>query len=177
MNDIRIASGYRGALQRNTPLEECHYDASLLLNDPTSSKMGQICSTAGVNWNEDAAWKLALEGPTRVRQLLLGPQDDGAGHTSTGCVVPFDRTTLPTAGPDDDNDGMGKESPEDNTVLSLCLEASHAAPRIIHHADCTGRCLELFWLPLVAFGEAYDRGSAVGPLSIDGQLHLASTSR
>ncbi|EJK71073.1 hypothetical protein THAOC_07523, partial [Thalassiosira oceanica] len=154
VNDIRIASGYRGALQRNTPLEECHYDASLLLNDPTSSKMGQICSTAGVNWNEDAAWKLALEGPTRVRQLLLGPQDDGAGHTSTGCVVPFDRTTLPTAGPDDDNDGMGKESPEDNTVLSLCLEASHAAPRIIHHADCTGR----------AITESITRAAAAHPL-------------
>ena len=141
MNDIRIASGYRGALQRTSPLEECHYDPSLLLNDPLSTKMGRVCPASGVNWNEDAAWKLALEGPTRVRQLLLGPQDDGAGHTPTGCVVPFDRTTLPTAGPDDDNDGMGKESPEDDSVLSLCLEASHAAPRIIHHADCTGRAI------------------------------------
>lgn len=96
-------------------------------SDPSNAsgdthKMGRLCRESGVNWNEDAAWKLALEGPSRVRRLLLGPQDGGCGHTPDGCVVPFDRA-------------------EDAASLSLCLEASHAAPRIIHHADCTGKAI------------------------------------
>ena len=64
--------------------------------------MGRRCPTSGVHWNEDAAWKLACEGPSRIRELLLGAKDDGRGE-SLGCVVPFDRTTLPTGTEDDDD--------------------------------------------------------------------------
>ena len=63
-----------------------------------------------------AVWKLALEGPDRVRQLLL--DDSPSGRFAN---VPFDRK-------------------EDGT-LSCCLEASHAAPRIIHFADATGKAI------------------------------------
>jgi L-aspartate oxidase len=139
VNDIRIASGYTSQLQRTSPLEECTYSSNLFQNKQ-SSKMGQVCPTSGVNWNEDAAWKLACEGPTRIRQLLLGAKDDGLGE-SHGCVVPFDRTTLPTSSENDDNDGLGERDGSEDDVLSLCLEASHAAPRIIHHADCTGKAI------------------------------------
>lgn len=60
--------------------------------------------------DDPAVRKVAEEGPDRVRQLLLngGPYAD----------VPFDKRA----------DGE----------LSLCLEASHAAPRILHYADHTG---------------------------------------
>jgi len=103
--------------------------------------MGKQCPKSGVQWNEDAAWKLACEGPSRIRELLLGQKDDGLGETH-GCVVPFDRTTLPTSNENDDNDGLGKDvNCEEDDVLSLCLEASHAAPRIIHYADCTGKVI------------------------------------
>ena len=61
-----------------------------------------------------AVHKVAEEGPDRVRQLLLD-------ETETFAHVPFDRT---------------KEG-----QLSLCLEASHAAPRILHKADHTGRTI------------------------------------
>jgi len=59
---------------------------------------------------DEAVRKVAEEGPDRVRQLLLagGPFAE----------VPFDKR----------QDGQ----------LSLCLEASHAAPRILHYADHTG---------------------------------------
>mmetsp|Transcript_133476 Transcript_133476/g.198405 ORF Transcript_133476/g.198405 Transcript_133476/m.198405 type:complete len:597 (-) Transcript_133476:32-1822(-) len=66
---------------------------------------------AGAGLCDDiAVRKVAEEGPDRVRQLLLcgGPFAD----------VPFDKK------PDGE--------------LSLCLEASHAAPRILHYADHTG---------------------------------------
>jgi len=103
--------------------------------------MGKQCPKSGVQWNEDAAWKLACEGPSRIRELLLGTKDDGLGETH-GCVVPFDRTTLPNSNENDDNDGLGKDvNCEEDDVLSLCLEASHAAPRIIHYADCTGKVI------------------------------------
>lgn len=62
----------------------------------------------------NAVQKLSEEGPERVRQLLLDASERFA-H------VPFDR----------------KEDGE----LSLCLEASHAAPRILHKADHTGRII------------------------------------
>ena len=115
------------------------------------TKLGHRCPTSGVHWNEDAAWKLALEGPSRVRQLLLGKQDDGRGDEYYGCVVPFDRTTsvpVPATTPStttanannaDNNSANGNHNKND--VLSLCLEASHAVPRIIHHADCTGKVI------------------------------------
>jgi len=141
VNDIRIASGYTSPLSRSDPIEECTYSSHLFQNNNhSSSKMGRTCPTSGVHWNEDAAWKLACEGPHRIRQLLLGSKDDGHGETH-GCVVPFDRTTLPTSGEDDDNDARVEKDGTEDDVLSLCLEASHAAPRIIHHADCTGKAI------------------------------------
>jgi len=130
VNDIRIASGYTAPLQRSSPLEECLYSEDLVLNSSPlgGNALGRTCPVSGVTWNEDAAWKLACEGPGRVRELLLGSRDDGRGEAH-GCVVPFDRTALSGGG-----DSAGD-------VLSLCLEASHAAPRIIHHADCTGKAI------------------------------------
>jgi L-aspartate oxidase len=72
---------------------------------------------AGAGLCEDGAvWKLALEGPDRVRQLLLDESEEGRYAN-----VPFDRN-------------------EDGS-LSCCLEASHAAPRIIHFADHTGKAI------------------------------------
>mmetsp|Transcript_43781 Transcript_43781/g.93085 ORF Transcript_43781/g.93085 Transcript_43781/m.93085 type:complete len:779 (+) Transcript_43781:179-2515(+) len=129
VNDIRIASGYTAPLQRSHQLEECTYSTDLLQNNQ-HSKMGQVCPTSGVRWNEDAAWKLACEGPSRIRELLLGSKDAGLGE-SHGCVVPFDRTSL------NEKDGVMDD------VLSLCLEASHSAPRIVHHADCTGKAITM----------------------------------
>ena len=128
-------------MQRSESLEEGAYSSDLIQNRHNqSSKMGRRCPTSGVHWNEDAAWKLACEGPARIRELLLGAKDDGLGD-ALGCVVPFDRTTLPTGSEDDDNDSLGERDGTEDDVLSLCLEASHAAPRIIHHADCTGKAI------------------------------------
>lgn len=148
VNDIRIASGYTSPLQRSTSIEECTYSSNLHQNTNSNSTsstsnnlMGQQCPKSGVQWNEDAAWKLACEGPSRIRELLLGTKDDGLGETH-GCVVPFDRTTLQKSNENDDNDGLGKDKDgSEDDVLSLCLEASHAAPRIIHYADCTGKVI------------------------------------
>jgi L-aspartate oxidase len=64
--------------------------------------------------NDAAVQKVAREGPDRVRQLLLSRESKFAN-------VPFD--LLPSG------------------ELSLCLEASHAAPRILHKADHTGRII------------------------------------
>mmetsp|Transcript_38464 Transcript_38464/g.70555 ORF Transcript_38464/g.70555 Transcript_38464/m.70555 type:complete len:810 (-) Transcript_38464:95-2524(-) len=140
VNDIRVASGYTSPLQRTSPLEECTYSSNLIQNKHSSSKMGQVCPTSGVHWNEDAAWKLACEGPSRIRELLLGSKDAGLGE-SHGCVVPFDRTMVATSGEDDDNDALNEKDGSEDDVLSLCLEASHSAPRIIHYADCTGKLI------------------------------------
>jgi L-aspartate oxidase len=69
---------------------------------------------AGAGLCDDAAVrKVATEGPDRVRQLLL--------NAERFANVPFDRKA--------------------NGDLSLCLEASHAAPRILHKADHTGRII------------------------------------
>lgn len=123
VNDVRAASGYVGPLQRNSDLDEGPFLREHLLNGgDSSSSSGR---NAGVNWNEDAAWKLAVEGPERVRQLLLGSADGGCDDF--GASVPFDR---------DGGTGTNEEG-----ELSLCLEASHAAPRIIHYADCTGKAI------------------------------------
>jgi len=59
-----------------------------------------------------AVEKLAAEGPNRVRQLLLDP-------TGTFANVPFDADPV-----------TGK--------LSVCLEASHSAARILYYADSSG---------------------------------------
>jgi len=159
VNDIRIASGYMGPLRREESLEECVYSSRLHL-DNNNNKNGsndinsQLCPTTNVRWSEDASWKLACEGPTRIRQLLLGPKDSGTAHLHYGphAIVPFDRCTLPTASEDDDDDtnlflhhhygnGTSSKDGSEDDVLSLCLEASHSAARIIHYADCTGKVI------------------------------------
>jgi L-aspartate oxidase len=65
---------------------------------------------------EDAVMKLAREGPPRVEELLLS----GFPYAQ----VPFDTTTT-----------------DKKEELSLCLEASHAVPRILHYADHTGKVI------------------------------------
>jgi L-aspartate oxidase len=72
---------------------------------------------AGAGLCDDAAvQKVAHEGPERVRQLLLDASSPAFAQ------VPFDR-----------NVATGD--------LALCLEASHAAPRILHKADHSGRTI------------------------------------
>ena len=71
---------------------------------------------------DEAVWKVAAEGPKRVKQLLLDDRAKNGGEDGRVFAnVPFDR--LP--------DGS----------LSHCLEASHAAPRILHRADSTGAAI------------------------------------
>jgi L-aspartate oxidase len=87
---------------------------------------------AGAGLCADAAVrKVAEEGPERVRQLLLSAAAASAtstkgsgkkGSSSRFANVPFDRDAA-------------------TGELSLCLEASHAAPRILHKADHTGRVI------------------------------------
>lgn len=83
-------------------------------NDSAESLVADVHRAGAGLCQDDAVWKLALDGPDRVRELLL----DTSG---TFANVPFDRTA----------DGE----------LSCCLEASHAAPRIIHKADYTGKVI------------------------------------
>lgn len=88
--------------------------------DPASGDSAQLLADdihragAGLCVDE-AVWKVATEGPDRVKELLL---DDGDGAFAN---VPFDRNP----------DG----------TLSHCLEASHAAARILHRADSTGAAI------------------------------------
>jgi len=71
---------------------------------------------------DEAVWKVATEGPKRVKQLLLDDRDENGGEDGRVFAnVPFDR--LPGGS------------------LSHCLEASHAAPRILHRADSTGAAI------------------------------------
>lgn len=65
---------------------------------------------------DDAVWKLANEGPDRVRELLLDNRKDPIYAN-----VPFDR--------------------DENGELLCCLEASHSAARIIHYADHSGKAI------------------------------------
>lgn len=85
-------------------------------NDSAASLVADVQRAGAGLCDDGAVWKLALEGPGRVRQLLL--DDSPSGRFAN---VPFDRK-------------------EDGT-LSCCLEASHAAPRIIHYADHTGKAI------------------------------------
>lgn len=91
-----------------------NYDAKA--NDSAESLVADVQRAGAGLCNDGAVWKLALEGPNRVRELLLDDSDD-----SRFANVPFDR------------------SPDGS--LSCCLEASHAAPRIIHYADHTGKAI------------------------------------
>lgn len=94
--------------------------------DPASGDSAQLLADdihragAGLCVDE-AVWKVATEGPDRVKELLL---DDGGADSPSGGTfanVPFDRNP----------DG----------TLSHCLEASHAAARILHRADSTGAAI------------------------------------
>ncbi|EEC43575.1 predicted protein [Phaeodactylum tricornutum CCAP 1055/1] len=90
-----------------------------LAGDSAASLAADI-HRAGAGLCDDAAvQKVATQGPSRVRQLLLNDLDNNQRNaTSRFANVPFDQTAEGT--------------------LSLCLEASHAAPRILHKADHTG---------------------------------------
>eukprot|EP00531_Pseudo-nitzschia_arenysensis_P017739 CAMPEP_0116147688 /NCGR_PEP_ID=MMETSP0329-20121206/17897_1 /TAXON_ID=697910 /ORGANISM="Pseudo-nitzschia arenysensis, Strain B593" /LENGTH=586 /DNA_ID=CAMNT_0003643651 /DNA_START=298 /DNA_END=2058 /DNA_ORIENTATION=- len=84
--------------------------------DPASGDSAESLANdihrAGAGLCDDyAVRKVSGEGPNRVKELLLNAKEAFAN-------VPFDKT------------------PEGD--LSLCLEASHAAPRILHYADHTG---------------------------------------
>jgi len=91
-----------------------NYDAKA--NDSAESLVADVQRAGAGLCNDGAVWKLALEGPNRVRELLLDDSKDGRFAN-----VPFDR--------------------KENGSLSCCLEASHAAPRIIHYADHTGKAI------------------------------------
>lgn len=87
--------------------------------DPNSGDSAQLLAQdihrAGAGLCDvHAVRKLSEEGPERVRQLLLD-------NSEIFAFVPFDRNS----------DGH----------MALCLEASHAAPRILHKADHTGRII------------------------------------
>jgi hypothetical protein len=79
VEDVHRASGYRSGLAQHSDLEEQDYSPDLHLNDGASGRMGRRCPTSGMMWKKDVAWKLALEGPRRIQQLLLGP--DYGGHS------------------------------------------------------------------------------------------------
>ena len=92
-------------------------------DDPAAGDSAQSLARdihrAGAGLCVDAAVrKVAVEGPGRVRQLLLDGRE-GTGRAFAN--VPFDR--LP------------------NGSLSHCLEASHSASRILHRADSTGAAI------------------------------------
>lgn len=84
--------------------------------DSAASLVADVQRAGAGLCDDGAVWKLALEGPNRVRQLLL---DDSNERRFAN--VPFDR--------------------KEDGSLSCCLEASHAAPRIIHFADHTGKAI------------------------------------
>lgn len=85
-------------------------------NDSAASLVADVQRAGAGLCDDGAVWKLALEGPDRVRQLLLDDSKEGKYAN-----VPFDRTP--------------------SGALSCCLEASHAAPRIIHYADQSGKVI------------------------------------
>lgn len=85
-------------------------------NDTAASLVADVQRAGAGLCDDGAVWKLALEGPDRVRELLLDDADGGRFAN-----VPFDR--------------------QEDGKLSVCLEASHAAPRIIHFSDHTGKAI------------------------------------
>jgi L-aspartate oxidase len=95
-------------------------------NDSIAS-LAQDIHRAGAGLCKDAAvLKVATEGPDRVRQLLLDDSNSSgtsSSHHGAFAHVPFDKC---------------RHSPD---TLSLCLEASHSSPRILHKADHTGRVI------------------------------------
>mmetsp|Transcript_11031 Transcript_11031/g.12790 ORF Transcript_11031/g.12790 Transcript_11031/m.12790 type:complete len:643 (-) Transcript_11031:84-2012(-) len=84
--------------------------------DSAASLVADIQRAGAGLCDDGAVWKLALEGPNRVREILL----DNAPNARFA-NVPFDR--------------------KEDGSLSCCLEASHAAPRIINYADHTGKAI------------------------------------
>eukprot|EP00547_Thalassionema_nitzschioides_P005688 CAMPEP_0194217772 /NCGR_PEP_ID=MMETSP0156-20130528/22243_1 /TAXON_ID=33649 /ORGANISM="Thalassionema nitzschioides, Strain L26-B" /LENGTH=564 /DNA_ID=CAMNT_0038946905 /DNA_START=150 /DNA_END=1844 /DNA_ORIENTATION=- len=85
-------------------------------NEDSPSLLAEDIHRAGAGLcSDDAVQKVSIEGSERVQQLLL---DSALGRFAN---VPFQRN----------EDGE----------LSLCLEASHAAPRILYKADHTGRVI------------------------------------
>jgi len=85
-------------------------------NDSTESLVADVLRAGAGLCQDDAVWKVAREGPDRVRELLL---DDTKEPNFAN--VPFDR--------------------DENGELLYCLEASHSAPRIIHYADHSGKAI------------------------------------
>lgn len=85
-------------------------------NDSAESLVADILRAGAGLCQEDAVWKVANEGPGRVRELLLDERKN-----ATFANVPFDR--------------------DDEGELLCCLEASHSAPRIIHYADHSGKAI------------------------------------
>ncbi|GKY97100.1 hypothetical protein MPSEU_000668500 [Mayamaea pseudoterrestris] len=89
----------------------------------SAASLAQDIQRAGAGLCEHGAvWKVANEGPDRVRQLLLN-NEHGSNVNNPYCQVPFER------------------SASDSSEYALCLEASHAAPRILFTADHTGRSI------------------------------------
>jgi len=83
-------------------------------DDSVDSLMADIFRAGDGLCDADAVRKLAVEGPHRVKELLLGNSQNYAN-------VPFER--------------------DDNGKLKVCLEASHSAPRIIYRADHSGKAI------------------------------------
>lgn len=96
-----------------------------------------ICR-AGAGLCVDAAvQKVAHQGPNRVRQLLLGGKENETGDYTNSTPLNNknnNNNTFPFAQVPFDRDAK-------SGALSLCLEASHSAPRILHTADHTGATL------------------------------------
>lgn len=86
-------------------------DSAELLAADITKAGAGLCNAAAVN-------KVSEEGPGRVRQLLLASQEGNPAFAD----VPFDRS-------------------EETGEMSLCLEASHSAARILFKADHTGRAI------------------------------------
>jgi L-aspartate oxidase len=84
--------------------------------DSAASLVADIQRAGAGLCNDDAVWKVATQGPERVRQLLLNDE------SSAYCQVPFTRNS-------------------ETDDYALCLEASHAAPRILFDADHTGKTI------------------------------------
>lgn len=85
-------------------------------NDSTASLVKDIHRAGAGLCKDEAVWKLANDGPGRVRELLLDDREDPIYAN-----VPFDR--------------------DENGDLLCCLEASHSAARIIHYADHSGKAI------------------------------------